>query len=134
MIITHNNHLPDLIKFISKGSGEGGGSEIDSMADTLKTIAIHKLVDNNWAPNEKIYRVLSKILRPACARVFCYQQPNNNEMEELIKVKIGSFDYSAGLHQNDSIEKVFRQEEEKICEVSQDTDELFVHTTKFWCI
>ena len=43
MIITHNNHLPDLIKFISKGSGEGGGIEIESMADTFK-----QLPDINW--------------------------------------------------------------------------------------
>ena len=41
-----------------------------------------------------------------CARVFCYQQPNPNEPEELTKVKIRAFNYSVDIHQNYFIEFV----------------------------
>ena len=81
-----------------------------------------------------IYRIFDKILRPFCTRILCRKQPDTNEPEKLTKVKIGAFNYSIGIHHNDFTEKSFRQEEEKFCEVSQDTDALFVHTIKFLCI
>ena len=62
------------------------------------------------------------MLRLIYSRVFCYQKTNTNEPEELTKFKIRTFDYFSGLHQNDFIEKSFGQEEDKFCEVSQDTD------------
>ena len=73
----------------------------------------------------------SKILQPVCARVLCYQHPNPNELEELTKVKLRAFGSSIGIHQNDSVDDFFRQEEEKYCEASQDTDILFICLIKF---
>ena len=87
--------------------------------------------DINWlAPTENIYKISDKIIHPLHARVCCYQQLNTNETEELTKVKFRAFDSSVGLHQNDFIEKNIRQEEEKCCEVSQDTAELFFIPSK----
>ena len=115
---------------------KGGGvvSEIEIRADTFKKIARHKMADINWTPTENIYRFFSKILRPICARVLFHQQPDTNEMEELSKVNIRAFNYFVRLHQNDLNDKSFWQEEYKCCELSQDTDEFFVHPIKFLCI
>ena len=63
--------------------------------------------DKDWSTTENIYRFFSKILRPVCARVCCHQQPDPNEPEELTKFKIGVFNSSVGLCQNDFIEKGF---------------------------
>ena len=45
-----------------------------------------------------------------------------------------AFNYYIGIHQIDFVVKGFMLEEKKICEVSQDTNALFVHTIKFCCI
>ena len=86
------------------------GSELDIRAYTFKIIARHKLVDTNKAPTDNIYRVFQKLLHPVCARVLCYQHPDNNEPEELTKVKIGAFNSSVGLHHNEFTDKKIRQE------------------------
>ena len=52
-------------------------------------------------------------------------------MEELAKVNFREFYSSVGIHQNHFINKFSRNKEEKLCEVSQDTDKLFVHTINF---
>ena len=114
--------------------GRGRGDELEIRADNFKTIAKHKLVDKTWAPIEDQYIYISIIIRPVCDRVFCYKQPNTNKTEKLARVKIGAFNYSASLHQNDFIDKSFIQEEGKFCEVSQDTDKCFVCTIKNQCI
>ena len=100
MTIPHNNYLSDFTDFILKVMGRGG-SEIESRADTFKTISRHILVDTNWAHTENIYRIFTKILCLVCARVCCHQHPDTNEPEKITKVKIRAFNYSIGIHQND---------------------------------
>ena len=132
--IPGHHHLSDFINFISIGGREGGGSELDSRSDPFKTIARHKLVGTNWASTEDIYRVLSKILRPVCARVCFYRPQNPNKPEEITKVSTGVFNSYVDIYQNDSIEKRFRQEKYRLCRVSQDIDEFFVRPIKFFYI
>ena len=133
VIVPRKNHMLDFILFISKLRG-GGGSELESRAYIFKIISLHELFDMNWEPNEKIYSVFAKILRPVRAKVFYHQQPDNNEPEELTEVKIRAFNSSIGIHQNDFVENSCMQEEKNFCEVSQDTDALFIHLIKFSCI
>ena len=78
--------------------------------------------------------VFAKVLCPVCAMVLCHQQLDPNETEERAEVKIRAFNSSVGLHQNYCIDKSFWQEEYICCEVKQETDELFVHPIKFFCI
>ena len=93
--------------FISKGRG-GIVGEIESITNTLKHISRHKLVKKNWSPTENIYRGVTKILRPFCARVICYQQQNTKKTEELTKLKCGAFDYFIFLNKNDFIDEIFQ--------------------------
>ena len=104
--IPRNNNMLDFIDFIPKGRGRGF-IELERRGDTFKNIYRHTLVDTNWAPTEKIYRIFSKTLRPVCAKVCCHQHPDTNEPEEFTKVNIRAFNYSIGIHHNDFINKSF---------------------------
>ena len=67
----------------------------------------HKLVDTNQSTTEKVYRDITKILRPFHDRVCCYQNPNPNEPEELTKFKFRSFDFLICLNKNNFVDKAF---------------------------
>ena len=69
-----------------------------------------KLLGTNWAPTEISIGFFMKYSARFCARFFCRQQPDTNKPEELTKFKIGAFNYSIGLHQNDFNDKFFWQE------------------------
>ena len=95
-------------------------------------ITRHKLFHTNWAPTKNIYRGCTRILHPVCSRVCCYQHPNPNWQEEITKSNFREFYSYIGIHKNELIDKKFSWKR-KICEVSQDTNELFVCTIKlFW--
>ena len=46
--------------YLNRREGGGGVSQLDSIKNSYKTIARHKLVGTNLAPTEEIYRVLLK--------------------------------------------------------------------------